>query len=218
MATVKVIARPGQIKTTDVVVTFDAVVDENHTFTNQITDFPVETGANISDHNRPEPEKVSFHAFFSDTPLSTQSATQDVTQDGFTFQTTAAFAAGAIGAVDGWARAQWDKLKKLRDDGTLVTVVSTLGNYDSMVIESITVPRNAKTYDGLECTIGFKKIRVVTNELTRVVTTTPAASKKKSTGAATPKDATEKDVDPLKKFNNAASSGVKSISGLFGGG
>ena len=216
MANTTVVSRPGQVKSDTVAVTFDAVVDEQHTFTNQVTDHPVEKGANISDHDRPDPDKVSFHAFFSNTPLSTTQTTKAVRSGGFTFQTTALQAAGAIGAVDGYARSQWDKLKQMRDDGTLVTVVSTLGNYDSMVIESITVPRNAKTYDGLECTIGFKKIVVVSNALTRTVTRSPQASKKKSAGNQTPKDAAEKDVDPLRKVVGGIQSANKTLSGLGG--
>lgn len=216
MANTTVIARPGQVKTDALVITFDAVVDENHSFTNQITDHPVEEGFNASDHNRPDPDKVSFHIFLSNTPLSISQTTQAVRSGSFTFETTQAQAAGQIGAVDGYARSQWDKLKKIRDDGTLVQVVSTLGNYDSMAIESITVPRNAKTYDGLECTVGFKKIRVVSSALTRTVTRSPQASKKKAAGNTTAKQAEQKDVDPLRKVVDGVKSANKTLAGLGG--
>lgn len=220
MATLSVIARPGVISTDTVSITMHAVPQETHQLANEITDNPVEEGFSASDHSRPMPDRVTFEARISNTPLSTSQATEAVKSQGFTFQTTtaAADAAGAIGAVDGYAQGQWEKLKTLRENGTIVKVSTTLGDYSSMAIESISATRTAKNYDGLAFTISFKLIRVVQNKLTRDVQSTDTrVGKKKSAGNKTPKPTDDKDIDPLRKtigavtgaFNNPVLGGVQ---------
>lgn len=210
-----VIARPGKIVTDTVSITMHAVVTETHDLSNTVTDHPVEEGANISDHSRPDPDRVTFDARISNTPLSTKQQTQAVKSGGFTFQSAAAQAAGAIGATDGFAQGEWRKLKKLRDDGTLVKVVSTMGDYDSMAIVSISLPRTAKNYDAISFLIAFKHVRVVQNKLTRDVKTS-VAPKKKSAGNKTPK-AAEPEVEKSTLAgwaDDGAKSGNKTISNL----
>ena len=51
-------------------VEFDASKDEDHTGENEVTDFPVEEGANITDHSRPKPRTLQIHAFVTGTPMS----------------------------------------------------------------------------------------------------------------------------------------------------
>lgn len=198
MAAVTVISRPSKISTDSVSITMHATVNETHTLSNAITDHPVESGANISDHSRPEPEVVALECRISNTPLTPGQRAQAVKAGEFTVQSTGGAAVGAIGATEGYAYQQWRKLRDLRDAGTLVTVSTTMGDYTSMAIQSITVPRNAKNYDAVAFSITFKKVRIVQNKLTRsVVAKDPRAQKKKSAGAKTPK-ATD-DIDPLRK-------------------
>lgn len=200
MASVTVISRPGVISTDDVSITMHAVVSETHTLANTITDHPVESGFNVSDHSRPEPEIVALDCRISNTPLNPQQRTQAIKAGEFTVQSASGDAAGAIGSTDGYAFQQWRKLRDLRDAGSIVKVSTTLGDYDSMAIQSITLPRNARNYDAIAFSITLKRIRVVQNKLTRsVVAKDPRAQKKKSAGNKTPKEAAEADVDPLRK-------------------
>jgi len=46
-------------------VVFDAVTEEQPSFSNTITDKPVENGANISDHIRRQPDSLTINAVFS---------------------------------------------------------------------------------------------------------------------------------------------------------
>ena len=118
--------------------------------------------------------------------------------------------------------ASWKKLKDLRTKGTLVTVATTLGDYTTMGIVSISVPRAAKNYDGLEFTITFKKVRIVKNKLTQSVKSTdPASQRKKKAGAQATKEAEVKpgstaynEADNLVGVNN----GVKAVGSLLSGG
>lgn len=213
MARVTVIARPGKITTDNVQIVMHAVVAETHTLANTITDHPVEEGFNPSDHCRPEPEIVQMDCRISNTSLSSTSATEAVKAGEFTIQTTtaAAAAAGAIGDTDGYAYQQWLKLKDLRNKGTLVRVATTLGDYDSMAIQSITAPRNAKNYDAVAFSITFKKVRVVQNKLTRTVVAAPQVQKKKSAGTKTPKAVD--DTDPLRTEVNFVKDTLKNFHG-----
>lgn len=219
MASVTVIRRGGKITSDTTVVQMHAVPSEQHTLANTITDHPVEEGFNASDHSRPNPDLVTMDCRISNTPLSSQQATEAVKAGAFTVQTTvaAAQAAGAVGATDGYAQGEWAKLKRLRDVGAIVTVSTTMGDYDSMAIESISLPRTAKNYDGVAFSISFKKIRVVQNKLTRgVVSTDKRVGKKKSTGNKTPKDGAA-DVDPLRPVVKGLKGANNAILRGFGG-
>lgn len=50
-------------------ITLDVASKVQHTSTNQVTDHPVETGANISDHVRPEPNVLTIEGVISNTPI-----------------------------------------------------------------------------------------------------------------------------------------------------
>jgi len=52
----------------DRIVTFDAIEAENHESVSEISDHPVETGVNVTDHVRPLPDTYSFTGFISNTP------------------------------------------------------------------------------------------------------------------------------------------------------
>jgi hypothetical protein len=216
-STVTVIRRGGVITADTTTITMHAVVTEQHQLTNTITDHPVETGFNASDHSRPNPDLLTLDCRISNTPLSNTQATEAVKAGAFTIQTTtaAAQAAGAIGAVDGYAQGEWAKLRRLRDTSAIVTVSTTMGDYDSMAIESISLPRAAKNYDAIAFSISFKHIRVVQNKLTRgVVSSDKRVGKKKSTGTKTAKDA-NKDVDPMRTLaDTAAQSDNPTVSGI----
>jgi hypothetical protein len=149
----------------------DACMEETHTLNNTVTDHPVEQGFNISDHVRPEPDVVTLRCFISNTPLSTEQQTRAVQEGSVQFTTTSQQDV-EIGAIDGRGADAFKKLKKLRDEGTLIKLVTTLKEYgnsstEGMVVQSITVPRTTKNYDGLEFSITLKQIRIVKNRQTQ---------------------------------------------------
>lgn len=221
MATVAVIPRPGKISSDDTSIVMDAVRTETHDLANTITDHPVEEGDNVSDHSRPEPDRVTMTCILTNTPLSTSDQTQKIRRGEYTISSVGQ-ERGAIGDTEGVAMASWKKLKDLRTKGTLVTVATTLGDYTTMGIVSISVPRAAKNYDGLEFTIVFKKVRIVKNKLTQSVKSTdPASQRKKKAGAQATKEAEVKPnslaysgADNLAGVNN----GVKAVGAFLGGG
>lgn len=205
----------------------DAVVSETHTRTNTVTDHPVEEGANISDHSRPEPDRVSVELYVSDTPASVEQM-----QRAQKFMQQAGLGAvlnpdgeSSVAAVPGYSRAVRDRLDGYRLAGQLVTVATAIKLYQSMVIESIAETRTAKEAEAFHATISFKFIRVVQNKLTRrVIAKDPSVQPKVKTGAQTPQTDAVPQSQLDKGYENAKGKGFTPagvgafISGTFGGG
>lgn len=215
MANVTVIARPGKITSDTTVITMQAVIQEQHQLVNTVTDHPVEEGFNPADHSRPEPDQLTMECRISNTPIADSTATQSVRAGEFTVTAVSGATAGAIGATDGVAMAEWAKLKQLRETGAIVKVSTTIGDYDSMAITSISLPRNAKNYDAIAFSISFKRIRVVQNKLTRNVEGPPRVQKKKPAGTKTPKEEDQNNDSVLfRGASSASKSNNSTISGI----
>lgn len=128
-------------------VEFDASKDEDHTGENEVTDFPVEEGANITDHSRPKPRTLQIHAFVTGTPMSLLNI---ATPPGFK-------------ATRG--KDAWKQMDKWRREATKLTAITTLFAYTDVIITKLSVPRNAQNADGIEFTINFKEVFTVSSKL-----------------------------------------------------
>ena len=124
-------------------VTLDASTDETHSSESEITDFPVEEGANISDNSRPKPARLTIQGVVTGTPL-------DIT---------------AIALPPSIKKARgkdaWESLNQWRYDGKRLRVSTTLKEYRGMVIQGISVSRNAKNTDGVQMTITLQEVFTV---------------------------------------------------------
>jgi len=204
---ITVMAKLGQIDT----LKLDATVREQHTGSNTVTDHPVEQGANISDHSRPDPDRLVLDCIVSNTPLS-DGSTHTVESNGYNFTVTAAQDSTR-------APNAYQKLQDLRLNGTLVSVVTTLRTYSSMLIESITIPVDAKTAGAIRFQVNLKQVRVVQNSLTAVtVSKDTRRGPTAKTGAQT-MTFTEEDVYGKQSPLNALVEGGRSAlsNGVLGG-
>ncbi len=178
----------------------DSCLEESHTFDNTVTDHPVESGFNITDHSRPNPDTVTLRCMVSNTPLSVQQVQRAVRQGSVNFKTTAGSAQRlSVTGISGRGNDTYNKLQKLRVEGTLVTVVTTLRTYvknseGGMIISSISIPRTRQNYDGLEFSVTLKQIRIVTNRSTVDTNQKDKRTRpKKDTGAKTTEKTEEED-------------------------
>ena len=169
-------------------VEFDASKDEDHNGENEVTDFPVEEGANITDHSRPKPRTVSIHAYVTGTPVSLLNI---ATPPGFK-------------ATRG--KDAWKQMDKWRREGTKLTAITTLFAYIDVVITKLSVPRNAQNADGIEFTINLKEVFTASSKLVPkpVRTTKPEGSNvgAKPTAPASP-PVQDQTVGILKTITNA---------------
>lgn len=114
----------------------DASLEENHTYTSKVTQFPIETGATISDFVYNEPIKVSIQGFITNNPLNNE-------QDSLRVNTA------------------FVNLLKIRDSRATVDLITGLTIYSNMVMQSLSIPRNAKIGDTLHFTADFIQIQTV---------------------------------------------------------
>lgn len=139
----------------------DTAESETHSFDNEVTEHPVEKGADMADHIRARPDVVTVNGIVTDSPIGAITPTQ-------TLRSTDALA----------------KLKQLRDSRNPITIETSLGTYTGMVLEQLNIPRDASVGYALRFSATFRRVFLVTNERTvvRVATDTPGVSKKRQLG------------------------------------
>jgi hypothetical protein len=114
----------------------DATLREVHTAESEVTENPVEKGAAVSDHSRPKPVRITIDGLVTASPLQPDPSRLQPSE-------------------------VYQELIRAKDAGDLLTVKTKLATYDDMVIESISVTRDAGTGDALPFTATLKQIRVV---------------------------------------------------------
>lgn len=124
---------------------FDAYFSINHESNLTITEHPIQTGASISDHAYMEAQSVTFEIGMSD-------VMQDVSAKSVT-SFTGTSSSRSVNA--------YQVLKKLQSDRIPIDVITRLGTYKNMLIETISAPDDNKTLYGLKATVVLKEIFVV---------------------------------------------------------
>lgn len=128
-------------------VTLDCTLIEEHSSEVELTDHPVERGADITDHKRSKPRALKLTGIISNTPVELGS-----------------LALGPRGrAEDAWAA-----LKEIQAGDELIDVFTTLESYSNMQIVSLHVPRDAKRGNVLEVTIDLREVIQVDSETVAV--------------------------------------------------
>jgi len=195
----------------------DVVRDETHTLSNTVTDNPVEEGALISDHSRPDPDQVTLSCYVSNTPRSQDQMKRAASQGASDNTLLRPDGSLQIQQVADRGTRVFAALKKLRDEGTLISVATSLRVYgvsstEGMLITNLTFPRNSKNFDGLEWSIQLKQVRIVRNRATQqALNKDKRANKKDSKGNKTPE---EDEFSTLSNLNSASSGRV--LNGLVG--
>ncbi len=152
----------------------DATPTEQHGHALQVTEHPVESGSEITDHARIKADSLTLDGCFSD------------------------------GADVGHSSDIYERLRLLQDDAVLLTVITSLRVYENMILENISTPRTASSGGGLRFTAVFKQIRLVQNKTTVVsVTKEPITKKKVSTGKQAAQQAAPKETTILRNFSNS---------------
>ena len=113
----------------------DAFIEENIEYANTVTEYPVETGQEITDHIFNRPTQLRVRGVIP-------------TNTGFPI---------------GQSRRQevYEALKKLHENREPVTVVSGLEAFPRMALVSLAIPRTQENAAGLEFDAEFRQIRIV---------------------------------------------------------
>jgi len=147
---------------------FDGFVREDHNSSLRITDHPVQSGANISDHAYKLPEQVTVEIIVSDSMDSV--VTNQFTEYGV--KSISAYKA----------------LKELQDSRQPLSINTKYGTYNNMLIESLSSPVDYKSTNKMICTASLKRILIarVATELT--VSAIPHANKESNKGKVLPEN------------------------------
>ena len=127
---------------------FDAYLNMSHVSRLRITDHPVQTGANIADHSFLEPKELTMELGCSDVATS-------IIPGQFT---------------GGWSRSvkAFEILKDLQAQRVPIQILTRLGGYKNMLIETLSAPDDYKTIFGLRATVTFKEVLVATTRTIKV--------------------------------------------------
>jgi hypothetical protein len=147
-------------------VVIDAAIEETHSHTVEVTEYPTEGGRNLADHSRYRPFELSISAVVSDTPSPKLAALRE-SQVGGTILTVSEFV--------------YLQLQQLLSDPNPITITTSLGAYENMRITSISIDRNAAKGRALKFSLTAKRIDIV--GVVRVVVRTVNKNNKGFRGA-----------------------------------
>jgi hypothetical protein len=142
----------------------DAAIREEHSFEADVSEHPVEKGANITDHVRARPPMLVIEGIVSDTPLA-----DDV---------IAARPVGETPSTEARAR-----LFDIWHAGEPVEVETTVAVYSNMIMQSFVITEDAETGEACGFRATFKQIRIVTNKRSTLRVAVPNGKKKLNRGS-----------------------------------
>lgn len=121
----------------------DLVSGESHVFENAVTDHPVESGIDVSDHIRALPLKLTITGVFSDTPISVVDAVaRRFDGEPHTIRALQFF-------------------EELREKRYLCNVSNRFKSYSNMAVTSIVFSRGSNSGKSVQMQVNFKEVRTV---------------------------------------------------------
>jgi hypothetical protein len=125
-------------------VRLDVTPNQSHTSELMPTRNPVQFGADVTDHAKMEPERVTLTGTLTDTPLGLLAA-----------------AAAAVFPFQSRALNEYKKLKEIQESRELVFLATKLKYYTNMMIRRIVVNRTRDSGKAIDVTIDFEEVRIV---------------------------------------------------------
>ena len=123
-----------------IAVSVDAMVTETHHTTATLTEYPIESGVSISDHVVVKPDEVTCECVVGPAPIYM----------------------GVLSAFSGSpVFSSYDTLWSMMTLGAPVSIVTGIRVYRNMIIEDLTVTRNAQNGQALEFTLKAKRAKIV---------------------------------------------------------
>jgi len=115
----------------------DCVTSEGHDYSSDVTQFPVESGATVTDNILNKPKSLQIDGFISNTPLD---ETQADPENGINL---------------------FRQLMEIRNNKIPVSVSTKFGHYKKMVMSSVSLPVDAATGETVRFSATFTEIITV---------------------------------------------------------
>lgn len=140
----------------------EVTVGEQHNYKNEVTDYPVENGMNVSDFIRQRPERITIEGIISRTPLPTNVGLETfLTGAGFNRTQNALETLLDIAGYKLPKQVGQQLIVERAGVPKIIDIVSLLRIYTSMVCTSLTIPYNQRNGEALRFTMEFKHIATV---------------------------------------------------------
>ncbi len=159
---------------------FDAVLRLEHTEGNRITEHPVQTGANISDHAFELPARLTLEIGMSDVMDSYQK--------------------GQFTETKSRSVSAYQTLLRLKQARLPMQIITRLKQYENMVIEQMHAGDDFKTRHGLKCIVTFRQIMTAKVNFKKV-SSRPQVTGKTDKGSVQG-STTGSDASQLRKFED----------------
>lgn len=143
------------------VLEIDAFLSEQHHHTAMATQFPVETGALVSDHVIQEPDVVRLEVLATDTPLPSSRFGEAISPEEFDLLSADPGRGRKSQQYPGRGRDVYRQVVELKEAGTAVVLTSTVHTYENMVIESVELPVDASRGDAAQFSVSLRKVQQV---------------------------------------------------------
>lgn len=177
-------------------VAVDASISESHQFDSEVTDYPVETGSDVTDNVRIKPTIVTINGIVSSTPLPGTFNFEGEDASGNPIKVTA-------------AKDMLDHLLTIQVNRLPISITTALLVYDDMVMQTLHIPKDAKIGRAFVFTATFKQVTLVSSDRTFVLVANPNAAGKTNLGA---KAAPVADVAPY--YTSFIPGGIATMLGI----
>lgn len=182
---------PGELKNTLVGgwtaktqngIMIDASISEEHVTSVEVSENPVEDGANVADHVQINPDQLTIEGVITDAPLgyAVIGNIQNITRS------VATFFGKSSRSIDAY-----NEMVKLQKSRQPFTVVTGLKRYKSMIMTELSVPRTKDTGGAVHFRAVFKEVPIVKSK------TDPTFSPSVSNLAASTANHGQKVTDPV---------------------
>lgn len=182
-------------------IVLDALLTATHEMESDVTEFPVEEGAPITDHIWAKPRRFTMTGFVTNTPVKILGAR--LSQESY----------GTDGRLIDVVQKTFAMLEEMHVKRELIEVKTKLRTYKNMAIERITCNLDAQTGASLPFTAQLVEVRIVRSQAVAFnIARKPAsqkAAKTAQTGKATPAVATPKATEKVSLLKNAINSAGK---------
>ena len=159
----------------------DVATSTELTYDTEVTEFPIEKGADVADHIRDKPNVLTIEGIVSNSPIGEIAILRGT---------------DAIPADDFFAH-----LKHIKAAREPVVVDTSRERHASMVLKTLSLPSDSSTGDALKFRAVFRQITRVDTERSFVQVTLPRAKRKRNRGhvaAKTAGDSGKKGADTVK--------------------
>ena len=129
-------------------INLDASVREVHSLEGEVSDHPVETGVDIVDNYRVLPRKLQIEGVVTNSPLSTAFPGSSLINS-------------AIGLISGDVAPlvnAWQEFERFFDEAVVLTITTSLRDYENMVLIGLEVTRDAENSEKLTFTASAREI------------------------------------------------------------